>query len=83
MGQQPLAVYANVFKATFGPYDVTLDFGHVLPEQAAQAGEFAPHIRVAMSHSHAKSMAQLLLALVEQYERQVGPVPTPPVQRPG
>ncbi|MBA3631079.1 MAG: DUF3467 domain-containing protein [Actinobacteria bacterium] len=71
-------VYANVFEATIGPYDVVFDFGFRTPEQGRrQSPDYERVARIAMSLAHVKTMIPIMAKLVAQYEEQWGEVPSP------
>lgn len=74
----PPFFYANVMEITTGPFDLTIDFGYKEPEQAKRRSpDYTRVARVAMSPSHAKSMARILLEQIARYEEAFGVIPSP------
>ena len=79
---QPL--YANVVEITAGPFDLVIDFGFKRPEaQKRGSADFDLVARVAMSLGHAKSMLPILARVIAEYEKQVGPIPSPGFEEQG
>ncbi len=64
------SVYANAMGLRSGPFDLTVDFGHAIPEE--DEAEFNPQVRVSMSYHHAASLAAALRQAIEHHEKQTG-----------
>lgn len=76
--ESPHQVYANVFEATVGPFDVVLDFGFKPPEASKKGSpDYERVARVAMSLAHAKAMLPVLAKLIAGYEQNIGPITSP------
>src|SRR4051812_2226191 len=65
-------VYSNTMTVTGGAFDIALDFGRRVGDEAATA-----LVRVNMSYEHLASMVRVLSNVVEQYSEQFGPLPDP------
>jgi len=76
--ENPTPVYANVFEAVVGPYDLVMDFGFKSPDQTKKGSpDFEVVSRVAMSLAHAKAMLPALARVIAEYEQNVGPITAP------
>jgi len=68
-------VYANAAGLRGGPFDLSLEFGYVIPKGE---GEKDPTptwlVRVAMSWEHADALHKLLGDQLKNYQRAVGPL---------
>ncbi len=71
-------VYANSASLRGGPFDIAIDFGHVVGP-ATESGEALPLtqwiVRVALSWEHARAIHRLLGEQLSQYEARVGAIP--------
>jgi hypothetical protein len=67
----PPRIYANFIGGTGGPFDLVLEIGN-------RVGEEEPEIaaRVFMSWTHAKALVTILQQQIEQYESQLGEIPS-------
>ena len=65
----PRGFYANSMGLHAGPFDLTVDFGHAIPDDQE---EFRPEVRVSMSYHHAASLAVALRQAIEFHEEQTG-----------
>jgi hypothetical protein len=69
-------VYANAVGARGGAFDISLEFGYVVPPGEGEAPPVPNwRVRVAMSWEHARAMLQLLEEQIQAYEDKVGPIP--------
>ena len=65
-------IYSDVVAVNGTPTGFVLNFGQWAPEQP---GLVRVYTRVGMSPNHLKMLAKLLMANVEGYEAQFGPIP--------
>lgn len=80
-GSQFASIYANNVGLAAGFYDVMLMFGHVVPNYDNLNDQ--PHIEdtasIMMSWEHAKALATALNKTIDNYEKDNGPIRTPPM----
>jgi hypothetical protein len=68
-------VYANVAGIRGGPFDVSLEFGYLVPQGSKE--EAVPPawlVRVGMSWEHLRALHQLIGDQLASYEEQVGSI---------
>jgi len=68
-------VYANTFRMRFGDNDVLLSFGH--DEVGQVENHITEEVCVAMTPRTAKQLAATLARVIENFEREVGPIILP------
>jgi len=69
-------IYANTAGMRGGPFDMSLEFGYVVPKMENE-DPVPPTwlVRVAMSYEHARAFHQLLGQQLDSYEDAVGELP--------
>ena len=73
-------MYANQVQSIFTPWDLTLEFAHLVAMQTVtdgvvQTGAVAQTMqRIVMSPQHAKALARVLEMNIKNYEDQFGPI---------
>lgn len=65
-------IHANFVQAQGNPFDIALDFGY---RAKGNDPEPEPDVTVTMSWEHLKVLLAALDNLVENYEKEVGPIP--------
>jgi hypothetical protein len=70
-------VYANASGMRGGPFDLSIEFGYVVPPGEGEAPQ-PPiwQVRVAMSWEHAQALRDLLDAQLREYQNIVGELPS-------
>lgn len=62
----PLALYANYFNIGHNAYEFLIDFGQFCPER----DDVTLHTRIVFGPVHARVLAELLSAALQQYEKE-------------
>ena len=74
-----VTLYTNDTQVQVSPWDVRLVFGEIsvpaTPEHSTNVVKQTGEVR--MSPQHAKVVAMILIAQLQQYEATFGPIPTP------
>jgi len=71
-GDEVPRFYSNSVAAHAGAFDVVLDFGFELGDASEPRSSVA---RVAMSWEHARAFTEMLGAMIDRYEQELGPLP--------
>jgi len=75
-----IAIYSNLTEINFSGLDVVFDFGTVAPDIDKNIiGEFK--LRVFMTPAHAKQFSAILQQGIETYEKTVGKINVPKVEK--
>ena len=73
-------VFANAFQLTFGDNDVTIQFGIERKGPNVPPGAQIPQINVIMTPRSTKILAHILMATIQRFEKDIGPIPVAPGQ---